>query len=198
MMLHCDAPQYGGREPAVGRLVRFVAFGLKVTPSRLYSRVTSNERRIPCQLQSMNGKSETRRWECGSSSHFSSTITHRRRPGCYGWRQFRMPWSDRKCFGQVSCLLIPVRQAPCIIRSFGDRGVHGFRAEQVRWGSRLEHEVDFEPGDFLFIPAFVPHQEINPSPDQHTEWVVVRSGREAVVVNLTKAPNGEYVVDGAA
>ena len=64
---------------------------------------------------------------------------------------------------------------------------------KVRWGSRLEHEVDLEPGDFLFIPPFVPHQEINPSPDQPTEWVVVRSGREAVVVNLTKDLNGEYV-----
>jgi uncharacterized RmlC-like cupin family protein len=68
---------------------------------------------------------------------------------------------------------------------------------KVRWGSRLEHEVDLEPGDFLFIPPFVPHQEINPSPDQPTEWVVVRSGGEAVVVNLTKALNGEYVVEGA-
>ena len=69
---------------------------------------------------------------------------------------------------------------------------------KVRWGSRLEHEVDLEPGDFLFIPPFVPHQEINLSPDQHTEWVVVRGGQEAVVVNLTKAPNGEYVEEGAA
>jgi uncharacterized RmlC-like cupin family protein len=69
---------------------------------------------------------------------------------------------------------------------------------KVRWGSRLEHEVDLEPGDFLFIPPFVPHQEINPSPDQPTEWVVVRSGRETVVVNLTKGLNGEYVVEGAA
>ena len=64
---------------------------------------------------------------------------------------------------------------------------------KVRWGSRLEHEVDLEPGDFLFIPPFVPHQEINPSPDQPTEWIVVRSGGEAVVVNLKKALNGEYV-----
>ena len=69
---------------------------------------------------------------------------------------------------------------------------------KVRWGRRLEHEVDFMPGDFLFIPPFVPHQEINPSLNDITEWVVVRSGREAVVVNLTKAPNGAYVADGAA
>ena len=69
---------------------------------------------------------------------------------------------------------------------------------KVRWGSRLEHEVDLEPGDFLLIPPFVPHQEINPSPVQPTEWIVVRSGRETVVVNLRKALNGEYVEDGAA
>jgi uncharacterized RmlC-like cupin family protein len=67
---------------------------------------------------------------------------------------------------------------------------------KVRWGNRLESEADLEPGDFLFIPPYVPHQEINPSPDQATQWVVVRSGREAVVVNLTKAPDGEYVEGG--
>ena len=66
---------------------------------------------------------------------------------------------------------------------------------KVRWGSRLEHEADLESGDFLFIPPYMPHQEINPSPDQATQWVVVRNGQEAVVVNLTKALNGEYVPD---
>ena len=66
---------------------------------------------------------------------------------------------------------------------------------KVRWGTRLEHEVDLEPGDFLFVPPYVPHQEINPSPDQPTQWVVVRSGGEAVLVNLTRLPNGEYVAD---
>jgi uncharacterized RmlC-like cupin family protein len=69
---------------------------------------------------------------------------------------------------------------------------------KVRWGRRLEHEVDLEPGDFLFIPPYVPHQEINPSPDQPTQWVVVRSGQEAVVVSLTKALNGEFVAGGMA
>jgi uncharacterized RmlC-like cupin family protein len=67
---------------------------------------------------------------------------------------------------------------------------------KVRWGNRLEHEVDLEPGDFLFIPPYVPHQEINPSSDQPTEWVVVRSGSEAVVVDLTKTLDGQYVEGG--
>ena len=64
---------------------------------------------------------------------------------------------------------------------------------RVRWGSRLEHETDLEPGDFLLIPPYLPHQEINPSPDQATQWVVVRSGPEAVIVNLRRTPDGEYV-----
>ena len=64
---------------------------------------------------------------------------------------------------------------------------------RVKWGSRLEHENDLEPGDFLFIPPYMPHQEINPSPEQATQWVVVRSGPEAIVVNLTRSVDGEYV-----
>jgi len=66
---------------------------------------------------------------------------------------------------------------------------------KVRWGSRLENEADLEPGDFAFIPAYMPHQEINPSRDQATQWVVMRSGPEAVVVNLRKTPGGEYVAE---
>jgi len=67
---------------------------------------------------------------------------------------------------------------------------------RVKWGSRLEHEVDLEAGDFLLIPPYMPHQEINPSPDQPTAWVVVRSGQEAVVVPLAKNRDGEYVAIG--
>jgi uncharacterized RmlC-like cupin family protein len=68
---------------------------------------------------------------------------------------------------------------------------------RVRWGSRLEHEVDLEAGDFLYVPPFMPHQEVNPSPHQATQWVVVRSGPEAVLVELTIGPDGHYVVGGA-
>ena len=68
-------------------------------------------------------------------------------------------------------------------------------ASKVRWGKRLEHEVELEPGDFVLIPPYMPHQEINESPNQPTQWVVVRSGQEAISVNLTKSPNGEYVVE---
>jgi uncharacterized RmlC-like cupin family protein len=63
----------------------------------------------------------------------------------------------------------------------------------LRWGRRLEHETELEVGDFLFVPPFLPHQEINPSADRPALWIVVRSGPEAVVVDLTPGADGEYV-----
>jgi uncharacterized RmlC-like cupin family protein len=62
---------------------------------------------------------------------------------------------------------------------------------RLRWGRRLEHETELEPGDFLFVPAYVPHQEINPSADQPALWIFVRSGPEAVVIPLTLGADGE-------
>jgi uncharacterized RmlC-like cupin family protein len=55
---------------------------------------------------------------------------------------------------------------------------------RMRWGERLEFTAEAGPGDFIFVPPYVPHQEINASPDAPLSCVVVRSGQEPVVVNL--------------
>ena len=55
---------------------------------------------------------------------------------------------------------------------------------RMRWGDRLEFVAEAGPGDFIFVPPFVPHQEINASTDEPLECVLVRSGQEPVVVNL--------------
>jgi uncharacterized RmlC-like cupin family protein len=55
---------------------------------------------------------------------------------------------------------------------------------RMRWGDRLEFTAEAGPGDFIFVPPFVPHQEINANPGESLECVLVRSGREPVVVNL--------------
>jgi uncharacterized RmlC-like cupin family protein len=55
---------------------------------------------------------------------------------------------------------------------------------RMRWGEALEFVAEAGPGDFIYVPPFVPHQEINASPDEPLECVLVRSGGEAVVVNL--------------
>ena len=55
---------------------------------------------------------------------------------------------------------------------------------RMRWGDRLEFVAEAGPGDFIFVPPFVPHQEINASDDEPLSCVLVRSGQEPVVVNL--------------
>jgi len=55
---------------------------------------------------------------------------------------------------------------------------------RMRWGERLEFLAEAGPGDFIYVPPYVPHQEINASPDDALSCVVVRSGQEPVVVNL--------------
>jgi uncharacterized RmlC-like cupin family protein len=55
---------------------------------------------------------------------------------------------------------------------------------RMRWGERLEFTAEAGPGDFIFVPPYVPHQEINAAADQELECVLVRSGQEPVVVNL--------------
>jgi uncharacterized RmlC-like cupin family protein len=59
---------------------------------------------------------------------------------------------------------------------------------RMRWGERLEFTAEAGPGDFIYVPPFVPHQEINASPSEPLECVVVRSDNEAVVVNLDIEP----------
>ena len=59
---------------------------------------------------------------------------------------------------------------------------------RMRWGERLEYTAEAGPGDFIYVPPYVPHQEINASREQPLECVVIRSGQEPVVVNLDIAP----------
>ena len=59
---------------------------------------------------------------------------------------------------------------------------------RMRWGEHLEFTAEAGPGDFIYVPPFVPHQEINASADEILESVLVRSDNEAVVVNLDIEP----------
>jgi uncharacterized RmlC-like cupin family protein len=61
--------------------------------------------------------------------------------------------------------------------------VLGGRA-RMRWGDRLEFAAEAGPGDFIYVPPHVPHQEINASEDESLSCVVVRSDQEPVVVTL--------------
>lgn len=71
---------------------------------------------------------------------------------------------------------------------------------RLRWGERLQFVAEAGPGDFIFVPPFCPHQEINADPDQVLECVLVRSDNEAIVVNITdvdpvERPEEVYWID---
>ena len=55
---------------------------------------------------------------------------------------------------------------------------------RMRWGDHLEFSDEAGPGDFIYVPPYVPHQEINARQDEPCEAVVVRSGQDPIVVNL--------------
>jgi len=55
---------------------------------------------------------------------------------------------------------------------------------RMRWGDSLEYTAEAGPGDFIYVPPYVPHQEINAKANEPLECVLVRSGQEPIVVNL--------------
>ena len=59
---------------------------------------------------------------------------------------------------------------------------------RMRWGEKLEFTAEADPGDFIYVPPYVPHQEINASADEPLECVLVRSDNETVVINLDIEP----------
>lgn len=55
---------------------------------------------------------------------------------------------------------------------------------EVRWGANGENVATAKAGDFIHVPAFLPHMEVNPSRSQAFQWVVIRSTATPIVVNL--------------
>ena len=47
-----------------------------------------------------------------------------------------------------------------------------------------ERRVETGPGDYIYVPPYVPHREENPSPDEEAVVVLARSTQEGIVVNL--------------
>jgi uncharacterized RmlC-like cupin family protein len=65
---------------------------------------------------------------------------------------------------------------------------------RMRWGEHLEFSGEAGPGDFIYVPPYVPHQEMNARADEPVEAVVVRSGQDPIVVNLDIAEANEAPV----
>ncbi|MBL8446343.1 MAG: cupin domain-containing protein [Zoogloeaceae bacterium] len=57
-----------------------------------------------------------------------------------------------------------------------ETGIYVLEGEVLtRWGERLEHEVVSRAGEFLFVPAGVPHEAVNLSATAPARAVVARN-----------------------
>jgi uncharacterized RmlC-like cupin family protein len=59
---------------------------------------------------------------------------------------------------------------------------------RLRWGDQLEYVAEATRGDFIYVPPYVPHQEINASEDLQLHCVLARSGQTGLVFNLDIEP----------
>jgi uncharacterized RmlC-like cupin family protein len=48
----------------------------------------------------------------------------------------------------------------------------------------IERRLSTSPGDYIYVPPWVPHREENPDPDEEAVVVIARTTQEAIVVNL--------------
>jgi uncharacterized RmlC-like cupin family protein len=48
----------------------------------------------------------------------------------------------------------------------------------------VERRIQASPGDYIFVPPFVPHREENADSDTEAVVVIARTTQEAIVVNL--------------
>lgn len=55
---------------------------------------------------------------------------------------------------------------------------------RFRFGDRLENTVEASAGDFVFVPPYLVHQEINANAAEGIDMIVSRSSQENVVVNV--------------
>lgn len=61
---------------------------------------------------------------------------------------------------------------------------------RIRWGERLEYATEVGPGDFVYFAPEVPHEELNPDPNEAVSFVVVRSDNSGIRVDLDVEPVG--------
>ncbi|WP_214109874.1 cupin domain-containing protein [Acrocarpospora catenulata] len=48
----------------------------------------------------------------------------------------------------------------------------------------VETRLVTSPGDYIYVPPWVPHREENPDPDEEAVVVIARTTQEAIVVNV--------------
>lgn len=68
-----------------------------------------------------------------------------------------------------------------------ESGVYLLRGTcRFRFGENLEKAIDAQRGDFLYIPPYAVHEEVNLSSEEPVEFVVVRGSSENIAVPVDR------------
>lgn len=59
---------------------------------------------------------------------------------------------------------------------------------RFEFGDRLEEVIEAGPGDFVHVPPYVLHREINLDADSPIEEIVARTSQETLVINVEWPP----------
>jgi len=66
-----------------------------------------------------------------------------------------------------------------------ESGVYLLRGTcRFQFGENLEQSIDARQGDFVYVPPFAIHQEVNLSSEEPAEFIVVRDSPENIVVPM--------------
>jgi uncharacterized RmlC-like cupin family protein len=132
-------------------------------------------------------------WDMNQSGALSISVVH---PEQFSQGTSQTPGSQR--LAAVSADL-GIRSAlwagTFLVEPGAQTGIHHHGAQEtvayvlegesfIQWGERGEHSLTARAGDFLHVPAWLVHREINRSKDTPFRWVVIRSTSEPIVVNL--------------
>ena len=60
----------------------------------------------------------------------------------------------------------------------------------------IETRIQTAPGDYVFVPPYIPHREENPDPDAEAVVVIARTTQEAIVINLDTLDWADVDADG--
>src|SRR3984885_5491983 len=103
--------------------------------------------------------------------------------------------TDRLWFGRVTCP--PGMTSGPHHHGEAETAGHMLSGDRIRiyFGANYQEYVDVDPGDYLFVPAWVPHIEVNMSGTEPAEFVTARTPGNIVV---PLAEPGEGTSQGAS
>ena len=121
-----------------------------------------------------------------TSTPTSSVKPPRKRPGCDAARPSRAATVGSSEIWMGETVVPPATGSGNHHHGKSETGIYVVQGhpEFVFLEGEDETRLKTSPGDYVYVPPWVPHREENPDPNDEAVVVIARSTQEAIVVNL--------------